>query len=63
MARFWIGAIIKLKGVHKELGVLPTIPVLNENVGLGEVWGVKNLETGPKIFSAELISIWSAIFS
>ena len=54
---FWIGAIIKLKGVHEELGVLPTTPILNENVGLGEVCGVKNLETDPKIFSAVLISI------
>ena len=57
MAHFWIGAIIKLKGVHEELGVRPTTPILNENVGLGEAWGVKKLETDPKIFSAELISI------
>ena len=57
MAHFWIGAIIKLKGVHEELGVGPTTPILNENVGLGEAWGVKKLETHPKIFSAELISI------
>ena len=57
MAHFWIGAIIKLKGVHEELGVQPTTPILNENVGLGEAWGVKKLETDPKIFSAELISI------
>ena len=57
MTHFWIGAIIKLKGVHEELGVQPTTPILNENVGLGEAWGVKKLETDPKIFSAELISI------
>ena len=52
MAHFWIGAIIKLKGVNEELGVRPTTPILNENVGMGEVWGVKKLETDPKIFSA-----------
>ena len=57
MAHFSIGAIIKLKGVHEELSVRPTTPILNKNVGLGEAWGVKKLETDPKIFSAELISI------
>ena len=62
MAPFWIGAIIELKGVHEELGVQPTTPILNKNIALGEVWGVKKLDTDPKIFSADLISIWLAIF-